>query len=762
MKTIFKYIALTALAIICGLNVSAQNLPEGTYEGKNGIAYRKSSALKPGTTDTYVVNLETFVYGAVTVKNVSVPADIVLVLDVSGSMDETMYEHVYTARSSQAYSYDGYGDNAYYYKHTDGKYYLVRRGSYRTGAILRGQYHTYLYYVVNGKYYYLSGNSVVEERPENPSYGWINWFFGSHNTTIWTGVLYNVQQIDRGSKMDNLKIAVNAFIDAIQHNDLYDDDDQRRVDENNQSTSLGNQISIVKFASDQYYQSIVGYNSNDAPTAAGDHRGAKGNNNYNYTEVVRGFTTTATDANVTSLKNSVNSLQAGGATAADYGLNLARLLLRDIQASRPESNKTVVFFTDGSPTYGNAFSDTVAGYAINNAYQIKSTYDAMLFTVGVFENLVTVNPDEGTTDETELQNVNTYMSRVSSNYPDAVDFTSPSTPLPVPQQTYYQNVITGTDLTSVFQSIAEASGGSGATEVTSESTVTVDVVASSFSLPSGISADDITVTVAPCTGYDKDNHASYKEDIGGGKERLYLEFGENKASTEYNLPAITPEVDPDHNMVTTTGFDFSSNWCGLDESLGSEGEWRGYKQTISFEIKLNDSAVGGPNVVTNDRKSGIYVNGNPVAEFNRPVVKVPVSIWIMKKGLLGDDSAVFNVQYAKYEEGVDPTSLPSSAWKSFTKVIVNSNDPKEKNPHDTSDNEYYPIVKLVGLDPDYFYRIKEDAWAWTYTYVADGIQYVFGENQQNPFVFTNIPQPNIKSGEGSVKNEFNPGSSSSK
>ena len=34
------------------------------------------------------------------------------------------------------------------------------------------------------------------------------------------------------------------------------------------------------------------------------------------------------------------------------------------------------------------------------------------------------------------------------------------------------------------------------------------------------------------------------------------------------------------------------------------------------------------------------------------------------------------------------------------------------------------------------------------------------ENQQNPFVFTNIPQPNIKSGEATVQNVFNPASSS--
>ena len=735
MKTINKYIVIATAALASGLSVSAQNLPAGTYEGKNGVAYRKSSSLKPGTNDTYVVNLETFVYGEVTIKNTSIPADIVLVLDVSGSMTEDMYEHIYTARPSQTYSYNSYGDNTYYYLHTDGKYYRVRRGYYRTGVILFGVYHNYLYYIVNGTYYYLYGNSVVETRPENPSSSWTNLDSG-RNATIWTGVLYDVQEINHGSKLDNLKTAVNTFIDLIQDNDLYDENHQRRLDENNQPTALGNQISIVKFASNSYYNSNVGYNSDNAPITAGNNF----NGNSNYTQVVRGFTATETDANVSDLHSAVNSLRAGGATAADYGFNLARCLLADIQDDRPESSKTVVFFTDGSPTYQNAFQTNVASQAINNAYLIKSTYGATVYTVGVFGDLA--NDEEN--NNNEEQDVNNYMSYASSNYPDARNMSQPGNPVPVPQRKFYQNVISGTDLTSVFTSIAEASGGSGATEVTSESTVTVDVVASSFSLPEGISSNDITVTIAPCTGQTR-----AKETLSNGKERLYFTFGQERASTAYGLPAIVPEVDADHNMVTTSGFDFSANWCGHD---ASNNTWHGYKQTISFEIKLNEAAVGGPNVVTNDRKSGIYVNGQPVAEFNRPVVKIPVSLWIKKKGLMGEDSAVFNVQYAHFEEGVDPTTLPSSAWKSFTKVIVNSNSPK--------DSDGYPIVKLVGLDPDYFYRIKEDAWAWSYTYQDDGIQYAFGEDQQNPFVFTNIPEPNVKSGEGSVQNVFNAGTAS--
>ena len=723
MKNI-NYIALISVALVSGLSAAAQNLPAGTYEGQNGIAYRKSSTLKDGTTDTYIVNLETFVYGEVKVKNISIPADIVLVLDVSGSMSDHIYQYNYRARTSQSYSYRSYGDNTYYYKHTDGKYYPVSRGSLTIfGA---GAY--FLRYNVNGTYYYLTNGTSTTEF----SYvlGWTN------NTTIWTGVLYeHVLVADLGTKLDNLKTAVNAFIDKIQENDLYDDDGNRRLDANNQPTSLGNQISIVKFASASYYNSSsnVGYNSDNAPITEGDHDQG-GTNRYNYTEVVKGFTATATDANITTLKNAVNTLHAGGATAGDYGLNLARLLFEDIKDERTESSKTVVFFTDGEPTHGNTFDEDVASHAIGNSYSIKSTYDASVYTVGVFGSL-------GDNEE----NVHNYMNYVSSNYPDARDMSQPGNPVPEAKRKFYQNVVSGTDLTSVFTSIAEASGGSGATEVTAESAVTVDVVASSFSLPEGIDEDDITVTVAPCIGQTRE-----KETLANGKERFYFTFGVEKASTEYGMGEISVEVDEAANMVSTSGFDFSTYWCGKDGST-NPATFHGYKQTISFEIKLKEGAVGGPNVVTNDKKSGIYVNGNPVAEFNRPTVKVPVSIWIKKIGLTGEDSAVFNIRYADYDPNnpIDPSTLPKSAWKSFTKVIVNCNSPY----HDAQGN---PMIKLVGLDPDYYYSIKEDAWAWTYTYRDGGLQFVYGEDQQNPFVFTNTPKTDtVKDAEATVQNVFN-------
>lgn len=726
MNTFFKYIVLSSVALVSGLIVTAQNLPAGTYEGQNGIAYRKSSTLKEGTTDTYVVNLETFVYGEVSIQQISVPADIVLVLDVSGSMDYAMNNGKYKALDSASYNYDDFTNDTYYYK-LNGNYYPVSRGYYDETFLSFGRRHYYLTFTANGRQYYLYGSSHQTTRPSEPSGLTGVGLAAGGDETIWTGVLYVPE-----SRLDALKTAVAAFIDEIHRNDIEDDEGNPRVDENNQPTTLGNQISIVKFASDSYYNSDAGYNSDSAPLTEGNHTYSSSYGPYNYTEVVKDFSPTATDANVTTLKNAVNSLNAGGATAGDYGMNLARLLLESIKNTRTESSKTVVFFTDGEPTYSNSFSSNVASNAIANSYSAKHTYDAKVFTVGVFTDL-----------GSNANNVNNYMSYTSSNYPDARSMSDYGNPVPQAQRNYYQPV-SGADLTAVFQSIAQASGGSGATQVTGSSSVTVDVVASSFSLPEGISESDITVTVAPCTGQTK-----AKETLSNGKERLYYTFGTEKVSTAYNLPEITTEVDLSENMVTTKGFDFSSNWCGYDATPGITA-WRGYKQTISFEIKLKDGAVGGPNVVTNDKKSGIYVNGQPVAEFNRPTVKVPVSIWIKKVGLTGEDSAVFNIRYAAYdpEHPVDPSTLPKTAWKSFTKVIVNCNSPK--------DTDGYPIVKLVGLDPDFYYSIKEDAWAWSYTYWDGGLLFVYGEDQQNPFVFTNEPKiDTVKEAEATVQNVFN-------
>ena len=715
MKNTFKYI-LAAAALVSGLTAFAQNLPEGTYQEKNGLAFRKGATLKPGTTDRYIIDLEAFVTGEVTVEQVSVPADVVLVLDVSGSMADP---YTYEARSSQAYSYNGYGNSVYYYKHTDGKYYRVRQNTGSSGGLFARTYYR-LRYQVGNQWYYLSGTGTTTSAPTNIT---------SNTATIWTGVLYSVKE----TKLDALKTAVGAFIDKIQENDLYEKDEDgnlvRRKGKSGADTTLGNQIAIVKFAGNRYVGmgTNTAWNSANAPTTVsgtGNNHYDSGNNSYNYTEVVRAFTKTGTQANVTDLKNAVNAFDAAGATSADYGMNLAYLLINKLpgegqEGDRSGSAKTVVFFTDGSPTHSSGFETDVATNTISRAYNAKKTYDAKVFTVGVF--------DETTT------NISTFMNYASSNYPDATSFSQGGTPIAEADRVYFQDASDpNSDLTVIFTTIAEASGGSGNTDVAGGSAVTVDVVSSSFALPAGTTANDITVLVAKCHG---------DTTINGN---TYLAFDKPVAPGSAGF-TITPSVNTETNMVSTTGFDFSEQWCGYDEE---NVEYHGYKQIIRFEIKVNDDAVGGPEVVTNDDKSGIYVNGEQIAKFNKPNVEIPISIWIKKKGLEGDDTAVFNIEYADYVSGQNPADLPKEAWKNFDKIPINENC--EHDPEDGC-----PIVRLVGLNPHFFYRIREDKWAWSYSYQDGGIQYTSGTGGANPFVFVNLPKETVKENESSIRNVFN-------
>ena len=237
--------------------------------------------------------------------------------------------------------------------------------------------------------------------------------------------------------------------------------------------------------------------------------------------------------------------------------------------------------------------------------------------------------------------------------------------------------------------------------------------------------------VAPCTGITTiDGHN-------------YLTFGQAKAPGEYGF-TITPSISEADNKVSTSGFDYSENWCGRDPS--SPTGFHGYKQIIRFVITVNGDAVGGPAVETNTSGSGIYLPGSdkPLVEFNIPTVKLPVQIWIQKAGLQYGDNAVFTLARTPFVENFNPATATWEDWG--TKIVV--------GPDDYDPETGFYLKKQVGLNPDYYYRIKEDAWAFGYTYQYGGIQYTFGDNIQNPFKFVNTPN-NKKFDEASVRNIFN-------
>lgn len=368
------------------------------------------------------------------VTTTTTPLDIVLVLDVSGSMSDEMTE---TRITYEEYRTSGYGANDVsdawddrddlYYSENEQDYIKINMS--REGYIRRR-------YTISAE-----GLQTVDNLTDNDDI-----------PEPYAGHLYirNVEEQGTGErKITALKNAVNNFI-------------QLTSDANeNMAEGEGHRISIIKFADDSFYRPIIGQNWSgyEYGEEDRDHIGNDKNQNdgYNFTQVMRDFTEVKSN-NVNEVQGTINSIDPAGATSADYGLELANDVFNgtgDLAGARENAKKAVIFFTDGEPNHSNDFSGSVANGAIVNSGSLKNN-DTLIYSIGVFGD---ANPDD-TTNE-----FNAYMNGVSSNYPNAQSYTNLGTR--APDASYYKAASNASDLSQVFKDIFDSiiQGSGGPTQV---------------------------------------------------------------------------------------------------------------------------------------------------------------------------------------------------------------------------------------------------------------------------------------------------------
>ena len=331
-----------------------------THSETNGVVMDKT--VTHVSDDTYKVTLEQYVEGSVT-PGTTTPIDVVLVLDVSGSMDEGF----------------GEGDAAYVEE------YNPKQSS------------NYTYYIkdANGRYTGVSWCSKCEEFTDG-----CTWFFGHVAGNKYTPMTSaediasdHVQFFSSNTKITALKSAVNSFIDVIA--------------EDNPTSK----IAIVKFAGDK-------------KDTVGNDTYKEGRYTYNYTQIVQNLTEANTDG-AASLKAAVNALTASGATAADYGLEKAINVFGDADQVPKDRNRVVIMFTDGEPNHDNGFDGRVANAAIDKAKTLKNeSYGASVYTIGIFDG---ASVGESLPANNDNGRANRYMHLVSSNYPNASSMSEPGT-----------------------------------------------------------------------------------------------------------------------------------------------------------------------------------------------------------------------------------------------------------------------------------------------------------------------------------------------
>lgn len=736
MKNIFNYMTVLAAAAMLAAPVVA-NAQE---EEKPDVVMSKTVS-GPDANGIYNLTLESYVTGKAIkiVEETRIPLEVVLVLDVSGSMDDKASSTTsYSPKSSRSYSYDDIEDATYYYKDGDA-YYEVKSEKFVGGSY----YYLYCSRTLNDDLY-LSGTSTTTSEPKN---------YTDPNQTIWTGTLYSSK--DTGSSVGSKGYSYNSLtgtlyfhnpdatlssnkwltvkkgsdefnayaiyyeknhvryylsgnsVTTTRPNTVRDSEDDNWTGVLYTATSskeqkivllqkavsdfidiiskdadefkVDHRISIVKFAENEYYES-------ESYLGEGNH------NEWgepNYTEVVKNRVSLPTGES--ALVSAVNALTTGDATAADYGMKKAYYVLA--QSGVPSnSEKVVILFTDGDPTHSDGFSTTVAGNTITNSKKLKDL-GASVYSIGIFDS----NSDNRTK----------YMNWVSSNYPDAEDWYTGGSPI-TEGANYYQKS-NGADLSTVFKTIAsEIIKGGASVEVTSESQV-LDVITTDFTIPGGFDSSKISVKVAD---YVPETD-SFKSELKAPVETISINKKDN--------------ADGSTN-ISVTGYPFSDHWCG--EGCGTTGQ----KLVISIPIVPKDDCLGGLDIPTNGSRSGLYLNEtseDPLASFEIPTIDLPISIIVLKEGLANGESSIFEIFSSK------------DGYNAAIATLMLTGGLKEKD-------------KVTGLDPNYIYKVQEADWSWTYEVEAPvpGILTTEGV-KQNPFVFKNKKGDNdVKNAEATIINKF--------
>ena len=333
-----------------------------------------------------------------TVTTSSKPLDIVLVLDVSGSMSNPLqYDYTATYRVST----NGYTD--YYAKNDDGTYSKIN--------MVTSWFQNH---------WELNGKEVEPKRNAND------------NTA---GRIQFYTRTAVGSKMDALKIAANNFVtETAKQNDSISDPNKRH------------KISVVKFAG-------------TSSTSYGNDTYFDNEYEYTYNHSQRLNPLTAyTSQTITSLTNSVSSINEAGATSADYGMQLAQSELN--ANGRQDAQKVIIFFTDGEPNHQNGFDSNVANDAISASKALKDK-KAIVYSIGVF-----ADADPGNTSISQSNRFNAYMHGISSNYPAATAWNSLGTA--AEERKYYKAASDADQLNQIFEDIlTDVNTGSGfPTEIT--------------------------------------------------------------------------------------------------------------------------------------------------------------------------------------------------------------------------------------------------------------------------------------------------------
>ena len=530
MKKRFLSIVLAVLMLVSVLPVTAMAADGPTDTGAEGTQTAVGTVSTDGaihvnksvSADGKTLELEAFATNTVSTETTYDPLDIVLVLDVSGSMgDNNITSYKYTETTKKEWSCDDIYNSSVYYYYMDGEGYYRRVSWDDEGRIFR----PYRCWITAG------GTRIGNKVP--------NW-----NDVSYRGKLYTRTNEGTVTRMQALKTAVNKFIDNVA------------TQKDSEGNVVKNHISIVKFAGKMQQTPNQYKVGNDTYKEYG--------NTYNYSQIVTDMTDVSTGS--AALKAAVNGLKAGGATSADYGMQLASYVLSQ-HKDNPVRRSVVIMFTDGEPNHSSDFDKDVAKDAIAAAKGLKDK-NTVVFTIGIFNGAY---PNASVTSN-NTSDTNKYMHAVSSNYPGATYKKSQGSYQwnfgeRAKDSNYYLAASDANGLNAVFQAISnEVNTLAVKVDATSVLSDTLSG-AFDFNAPENAEYSGITVAKYPVTGMENGVYT------WGAAQELAIGEGEGKV-----------QVEVSGKKLEVTGFDYGAN-AVTTKTEGGSTAYSGYKLVVTIPIK---------------------------------------------------------------------------------------------------------------------------------------------------------------------------------
>lgn len=404
-------------------------------------------------------------------------------------------------------------------------------------------------------------------------------------------------------------------------------------------TNTANKNAAIADNDNKIRVSLVKFASNKRDITGNNHYNSWGEK-HNYTQIVNNLTD-----NMNTLSASVDALQAGGATRADYGLEKANAVLANARAN---AKKVVVFFTDGEPNSHNGFDDGVADAAVKNAKTLKDS-GTTIYSVGVFSK---ANPSDTS------GKFNAYMNAVSSNYPNATTYKNLGTR--VDGGNYYMIASDSEGLSKVFEDIQQTiTTTNGYTGVTIQDTLS--------EYAEFADADHPAQTAKVVTSDGADVTEQWDIEVNGR-----------------TITASPKSAEPLPNGVTyTLQFDIKPTKKAYDDyaankNAGKDG-YNGVIGSVDSDAAGNATSAGKPGFYTNDSACLAYSGDGEThacgdtSYAEQPVDQVKTgAITVRKKWADADgkvssegnpESVTFTLQIDGKDSGREATATADTKWK---------------------------------------------------------------------------------------------------